>query len=122
VANEISYTIIGKLQNGGFTDDLGTVTYAFDQSAEGAWRNIVTVTTSEGDITPTGITTAGYCFIKNLDTTNYVQVGPKSGGSMVAFTKIKPGRFVILPLDPGATIRAKANTASCLVDIRIWND
>jgi len=68
------------------------------------------------------IATLGWCSIHNLDPTNFVRIGPKSGGVMVPYHRLKPGDRHVLRLEPGITIRWKADTADCKVRIRVFND
>ena len=56
--------------------------------------------------------TPGYMFIKNLDATNYVEVGSTTG---VYDIKLKAGE-VCLYRHNSATVYAKANTAACNVE------
>jgi len=85
-------------------------------TARGGGPGAVTIGTSEeaisfGDISP------GYVFIKNLDSTNYVEFGPESGGSMVVCGRLKAGEQCLFRLGGSVTLRAQANTADvdCLV-------
>lgn len=54
----------------------------------------------------------GYMFIKNLDTTNYVEVGSTTG---VYDIKMKAGEIALYRHN-SVTVYAKANTAACLVE------
>ncbi len=70
---------------------------------------------------PLGSVTAPcYCFIKNTDATNYVQI--KSGVAGTSFSKLLPGQFCVLPLDPGITApSAQAHTAPCVLTYCIFD-
>lgn len=84
--------------------------------------DVVSIGTSEEDLSFGDISTVGLFWIMNLDETNYVEFGPKSGGSMVAIGKL-PAKvageppFIAGPirLKSGTVIRCVANTAACLV-------
>jgi len=56
--------------------------------------------------------TPGYMFIKNLDATNYVEVGSTTG---VYDIKLKAGEIALYRHN-SATVYAKSNTAACLVE------
>jgi hypothetical protein len=56
--------------------------------------------------------TMGYLFVKNVDPTNYVQLGLDSGVSTQVFAKLKPNEFCLIPCNQ-IPIYAKANTAAC---------
>ncbi len=62
--------------------------------------------------------TPGYMFIKNLDTTNYVEIGSTTG---VYDIKLKAGE-VCLYRHNSATAYAKANTAACNVEYLLIED
>jgi len=68
------------------------------------------------------IATLGWCLLHNLDPTNYVQWGPKSAGVMVPVGRLAAGKRHVLKLEPGITIRWRANTGDCRVRVRIFND
>jgi hypothetical protein len=70
---------------------------------------VVSVTTSETDLTTTEITTLGWAWIENLDATNYVQYGPKSAGAMVTMGRLEAGEWALLWLEPGIPIRWRAD-------------
>lgn len=77
---------------------------------------------AEEDIALPGDAFAGleYVAIQNLDATNFVTIGPKSGGVMVAFTKIKPGRFALVPLAAAVVLRGIADTAPVRIAVFAW--
>lgn len=56
----------------------------------------------------------GWLYLKNLDPTNYVELGI---ATTVYFARIPPGTAVLVPINPSAVaIFLKANTAACVVD------
>jgi hypothetical protein len=67
----------------------------------GAWEAV-----SLGDCS-----SADLMAIKNNDDTNYVQLATANDGTKI-FAKLTPGRVCFVPVDPTATIYAKANTAA----------
>lgn len=62
--------------------------------------------------------TPGYMFIKNMDATNYVEIGSTTG---VYDIKLKAGEFCIYRHN-SATVYAKANTAAVLVEYFLVED
>lgn len=100
-------------------------TYEIDQvtSTPKLEKRVVTVATSEADISLGGVTAPGMIRLTNLDSTHYVEVGPKSGGAMVPFARLRPGdapaRFW---LAAGVTLRAKATTAACDVLLEAFDE
>lgn len=122
MANEIQLQIQAKAANGNFIDQftLGGQ-LQIDQAVAGSDGGVVSVATSETTISLSRLTTEGYCFLRNLDATNYIEYGPDSTG-MVAIGKLKPGEAAVLRLKPGITLKAQANTAACKLLVKCWED
>lgn len=99
----------------------------FDQTGEGVFSAVQEIGTSEEDVTITGITTLGLCVLRNLDDTNYIDIGKKDGGGNMQETiKLGPTggagtcAIAVFPLAAGITLRAKANTAACNLQIFVY--
>lgn len=81
------------------------------------------VTTGTGtQITTTGVTTPGYTWVKNIDATNYVEVGPVVAGTFHPMAKLKPAEEMVFRFATGAAIWIKANTAACDCLAIVLND
>lgn len=63
--------------------------------------------------------TNGWCYIKNLDTTNYVEILTGVGGTV--FLKLKPGEFFIGRLGCAAPA-AQANTGAVVIEYLLVED
>ncbi|SRR5258705_5856776 len=60
-------------------------------------------------------TNCGYMFLKNIDSTNFVQLALDNAGAQI-FAKIRANEFCLLPLKDSTTqIWAQANTAAVSV-------
>jgi hypothetical protein len=59
------------------------------------------------------ITTAGYIFVQNNDTTNYVELAASTSAS--GCVKLLPGEFAIFRCAT-STLSAKAHTAACVIE------
>jgi len=70
-------------------------------------RNVQNVATSWGALGLGGVVTPGIAIFKNLDDTNYVEIGDGT----TAFAKLLPGEQCILRLALAA-LQARANTAA----------
>jgi hypothetical protein len=88
-----------------------------DQSTPGSWYSEQTVGTSQGDLSLSGITSPVAVNLVNLDETNFIEWGPKSGGTMVPLGKLPPGANSQVILWPGVVLRAVADTAPCVLAI-----
>lgn len=116
MANEIKVTVNGTVTNGKYSNEFKPGTLSFDQAAVGAHAPVVSVGTSEEDLSIGDVSTPGWLFLRNLDATNYVDYGGKStGGTMVALGRIKAGDVAVLRMNPSATLRWKANTSAVKV-------
>lgn len=97
-------------------------TKTITQTGQGVHATTWNVGTSE-EAMPTGeISTLGRFYLTNLDTTNYVDIGVDSGGSMVGCIRLMPGEEHEFRSKPGATWKGQAHTAACKVDIKICED
>lgn len=121
MANEITANIKLSVANGNLSDDM-TVNGKIDQTTARSFNPVIDVGTSEEVISTGDIGTLGLVAFYNLDATNYVEIGPESGGSMVSFIKLKAGERALLRLTPGITIRAQANTATVKLQMLLLDD
>lgn len=96
--------------------DSGTVSVT--TSAGNVDARIVSVGTSEEEHTfSADIGNAGYLYLKNLDDTNYVDIGFATG---VYPLRLKAGQPALFPITPAqASIFMIANTAACRVEITL---
>ena len=117
MSGTITETYTLAVSNGNYSEDY-TKAFSLTQSAEGGGNpGWVTIGTSEEDIS-FGDVTPRFCLIENLDATNYVKFGPKSGGSMVLLGRISPGGWARVEIGSGVTLRMVADTAACNCRIR----
>ena len=57
------------------------------------------------------VATAGYAYMRNVSTANYIEIGTGTGTSFVAFSKLSYGEAQVVRLGTNAPT-AKANTAA----------
>lgn len=126
MANEINVQIALSLSNSNLKDRVVLEADSIDQNTANPIMigKVESIPTTAGGtaISTTGITTLGWMYVKNLDGTNYVTIGPESGGAIVSFIKLKAGEHAIFRLQTGITIRMLANTAACRVYYKIYDD
>ena len=122
MADEIQVNARVQITNSGYTDQWVFPSTRFDQSAVGAHNPIIDVGTSEEVISQGDVSTPGMVIFQNLDSTNYVEIGPESGGSLVPFIRLNAGEFALLWLTPSVTLRAQANTASVKLMMRLMEN
>jgi len=124
MANEIQTRVQVTLNNGALLGNFNPPPKQITQSTKAKFEDVVTVGTSEQDLslpTNSALTSSNQslCQMVNLDSTNYVELGPKSGGAMVAWMRLYPGVPQTFELAPSVTLRWVANTASCKVHVQI---
>jgi len=124
MANELSITLKLACTNGKFSNTLNPTGLTYNQSAQGASSGVWNIGTSEEDFATGDVLAAnqGWIGLQNLDPTNYFEYGPKSGGAMVAFGKVKAGEVALFRLDPSIVMRAKANVAAVNVQYLLLQD
>lgn len=112
--------------NASVVAEIGNFKYLFapgqmmvDLAAGGRGGHAQSIGTSEEVVDVGDVSTLGYCVLRNTDSTNYVTYGPDSGGSMVSLGRLNAGEFAILRLEPGITLRARANTAAVKLDVTV---
>ena len=87
-----------------------------DVTGDAYTRGIQSIGTSEEQVVQGAeLGTPGFVILKNLDDTNYIEVGSTTG---VYDIKLKAGE-VALYRHNSATMYAKANTAACLLEYTI---
>lgn len=119
MAEEISLSMSMTLENGTLKESFLPGTVLIDQAVIGAHSPVVLVSTSEEDLDTGDISTLGRIAGVNLDTTNYVVVGPSTGGPLHPLMRLPPGEPFALRLEPGITWRWVANTSPCKVQIKL---
>jgi len=120
MAAEISVTSLLGCVNGNVNEVDSDVAFTVDQAVQsGSSPGFVTVGTVEESETFGEITTLGWCKIKNLDATNYVDFGVTTTVYMI---RAEAGETATFRFVPGVTLYMKANVAACMVEIRCYND
>jgi len=114
MANEINIQAVLTMQR--FTPAMqGSGNLNINQTGTHFVANVQNIATGAEQLTLVDVATLGYLFVKNLDLTNYVQLGLDSGVTQI-FAKLRPGEFCLVPVNQTA-IYAKANTAA--VDVLV---
>lgn len=85
-------------------------------------QTVMDVTTSAANIPLGSIATAGLVLLHNLDPTNFILIGSTVSASFVGPFKIKPGEAFPVRFNPSITLQAKADTATCQMEIIALED
>ena len=126
MANEISIStrLYAKKSFLNVDHNVGTVTADLSGSTSAA--GIVSIPTTAGGtaLSLDGITTAtmGYAFFRNIDATNYIEIGVQVGGTFYALVKLKAGEVALLRMNQTNPPYALANTAAVVLQFTILAD
>ena len=58
-----------------------------------------------------------YFYAKNTDSTNFVVLQTTAS---VQYARLSPGEFAFFPINDGAGLEARADTASCVLEYAYW--
>jgi len=126
MAGTISVTAALQARNQDENWDSGKVGQAqlsfVQNNPGGGVPGTITVPVAGVDVDLSELGVQGWARLQNLDGTNFVQHGPKSGGTFYPYGKMEPGEPAEFRLDPGATVHLKADTADCLVQVLVMED
>ena len=116
MADEITLSMAIGVINGEFSAKVPPVRITRDQTTAGFSAGIQTIGTSaETVVFQTDIATTGYLFLRNLDATNFIEIGPDSAG-IVNFIKMLAGDVAMFRFHSSATMKAKADTSACSLE------
>lgn len=118
MAKEIIVKTSIACANGSFVmPEMGPGIQYFDQAAQGRSANTQTIgTTQEALVIGSDIAVPGVAYFRNIDPTNYIELGLVVSATFYPFAKIKPGEAYVLRIAAGAAYYAKANTTAAKLD------
>ncbi len=80
MADEITVTVSLSFTKGGKTSSMSSTAQTYDMAGVDYAQGTQSIATAETQITlPADIGTAGWCFFKNTDTTDFVEIRPGTG-------------------------------------------
>lgn len=115
--NEFTTTVGVTLTNGNLRVSFPQVSRQSNQTTAGLSDQVLSIGTSEENVSFTDITTPGLCVLHNLDSTNYVEYGQSDGGTMKKVGKLAAGDVHLIRIAGSVTLRMQANTAACKVRV-----
>jgi len=119
MADEITIISGISVLKSNLSTTIPTTSSTVDLSGTKFIRNCQTVGTTYEAVSVGDLASAGWCYIKNTDTTKYVEFGVEVAAAFYPFVKILAGEtagpFKLSTL----TIFGRANTASVVADIFI---
>src|SRR5687768_2756767 len=109
MANEISATVSLSASKNGAAIASGQLSAVDDMAGDQMITNVQIVGTAAEALNLGDVSTIGYTVLKNMDSTNYVEISLISDGT-TPFAKLLAGDIALIPMST-ATVYAKANTA-----------
>lgn len=91
-----------------------------DQATPGLYSAVVAVTTSCAAVSEGPLTTPKWVSVKNLDPSNFVTLGPDSGGVMIPALRVDPGESNAFTMSTETSWRWRADTATVRVQLKMW--
>ena len=123
MSDEINISLNVQVTNGNMKETISPGTLQIDQSAVGRAGHAQSIGTSAETVSLGDISTNGVLYLRNLDETNYITFGPQSdAGTIEVLGKLKAGEFALLRLAPSIVLWAQADTAACLLDVKLFED
>ena len=78
----------------------------------------ITITTADNqELVDEAVSGVKYFYAKNTDTTNFVVLQTTAS---VQYARLSPGEFCFFPINDGAGLEARADTASCVLEYAFW--
>ena len=93
-----------------------TDTLTVTQPNVGLSRKTITVSDDQ-ELVDEAVAGMFYFYAKNLDATNFVILQTTAS---VQFARLSPGEFCFFPINTGAGLEARADTASCILEYGYW--
>jgi len=119
VATAITVNFQVQITNANYRETIAPGAAVIAQQNPGRYGGVQTIlSASITTIVVTGVTTNGWCFLRNLDATNYVTYGYDVAGTLNK-SKLLAGEFAWFRMAAGATLYAQADTANVRLDIRL---
>lgn len=124
MANEINVSFNMQVVNGFMREPVQPGTIQIDQAAVGRGGHAQSIGFAAPEVVDLGdVSTNGVLYLRNLDDTNYVTFGPQSDAATIeVLGKLKPGEFAFFRLAPTIILWAQADTADCLLDVKLFED
>ena len=102
-----------------FSDEISfSVTDSLSVTAPAQGLTKVTITTADNqELVDEAVSGVRYFFAKNTDASNFVILQTTAS---VQYARLSPGEFCFFPINDGAGLEARADTASCIIEYAYW--
>jgi len=125
MSDEIKLNINAVVENDNFKWDFRPGQLKVDQSTARRGGHAQTIGIAADEVLDIGdVSTEGYCFLRNLDDTNYITWGPQNGttSDMEPCGKLKAGEIAVFRIEPGTVLMAMSDTAAVDLDVTVLED
>ena len=116
MANEITLTAALSVVKSGVSISGQVNSKSITQAGDQSLGNVQIIGTSTEALTLGDVVTIGYLYLKNLDSTNFVEFDLNTPVAGTAFCKLLAGEAAVIPTRQ-TTIYAKADTANVNVNV-----
>jgi|GEM_PF-744641 len=125
MANEISLVTSLSITSGTLSRIFPAVTQQITQATPALGDFTQSIATTSGGVAlaiPAGVATLGIASIKNLDATNYVELGVVVSATFYPVNRFKATEEYKVRLVPGVSYYMRANTATVSVQVVVLDD
>ena len=125
MANEITVSVSLKIINGDATFSRKVSGQQFDQAASGGAGTIQEIGFAAHEAIDIGdVGTEGWCYFRNIDDTNFVEIGVDVAAVFKPIIRLEIGEFTVFRASPvaGATLYAQADTAAVKLEYHVGED
>lgn len=121
MAGTISANVSISVQHGDLNDTLNMQATGLTQTTQGKAGGIQNVATSYEALDVGDVATNGWVLLKNLDATNYVEVGREVSSAFYGVVRIEAGEVALFRMSQ-ATMFVQANTATIKLQYSLYED
>ncbi len=123
MANEITVSCSMKVVNGNMRFDRKINSVQVDQAAVGSNGGVQEIGFAAHEVIALGdLGTLGYVILRNLDDTNFVEIGRDIAAAFQSFASLKPGEPQLFRFAAGVVPYAQADTAAVDLEFMILGD
>lgn len=123
MSDEITVSCSVRLINGELKDSRSASNVKVDQAAQKSIAGVQNIGTTEEAITVGDLATPRWAYIRNLDATNYVEIGVKPGITFYPLLLLKAGDPpALIQIASSVTVYARANLAAVNIDKLILDE
>jgi len=123
MSSEITITGSLRVSNGALVNNYPLPQQSVDMTEGRYSAGVQEIGTSEEAISFNAeLTAPGWGYFRNLDATNYVEIGLYKGATFYPLLKLKPGEWQIVRLATTTDVYAKADTAAVDLEHYVLDD